>query len=210
MDAAQASLLESGVDAVRIQQLARRLNLSRTSFYWFFTDRAHMLDALLERWRIRNSGGIVARTTAYAETVAEAVLNLFDCWLDPALFDSQFEFAVRSWALQSADVAAAVGAADNMRLAAIAAMLRRFDIAPGTADVRARAIYLTQIGYISARTTEDQAERMGRIADYVDVFSGIAPTGMELARFYARHRFQPPDSAPAAPRRVRRRTVRSG
>ena len=51
LEAAYEALLESGIDAVKIQPLARKLNLSRTSFYWFFKDREELLEALLSRWR---------------------------------------------------------------------------------------------------------------------------------------------------------------
>ena len=50
LQAAQAALIASGVDAVKIQPLANGLQLSRTSFYWFFRDRKALLDALLEEW----------------------------------------------------------------------------------------------------------------------------------------------------------------
>ena len=46
--AAKRAFLETGLDAVKIQPLATRLNISRTSFYWFFKDRNALLDALLE------------------------------------------------------------------------------------------------------------------------------------------------------------------
>jgi AcrR family transcriptional regulator len=36
LSAAYQSLVESGVDAVRIGPLAKKVKLSRTSFYWFF------------------------------------------------------------------------------------------------------------------------------------------------------------------------------
>ena len=99
LEAAYESLLESGVDSVKILPLAKKLNLSRTSFYWFFKDREELLAALLSRWRDKNTGSILRQSEAYAETLAEAMLNVFDCWLDPSLFDSKFEFAVRSLSL---------------------------------------------------------------------------------------------------------------
>ncbi len=108
LDAAYQALIESGVDAVKIQLLAKGLNLSRTSFYWFFKDREELLQALVARWRDKNTGSIVRQAEAYAESIAEAMLNVFDCWHNPELFDSQFEFAVRSWALQSPEVLAEV------------------------------------------------------------------------------------------------------
>lgn len=191
LDAAYQALIEGGVDAVKIQPLAKRLNLSRTSFYWFFTDREALLQALLARWRDKNTGGIVRQTEAYAESIAEAMLNVFDCWYDPALFDSQFEFAVRSWALQSADILAEVRAADRIRLDALARMLVRFGHDPATADVAARTVYLVQIGYISMQVQEDKGERMGRVASYVTIFTGRKPKQRELDRFFARHGYVP-------------------
>ncbi len=95
MEAAYQALLESGVDSVKILPLAKKLNLSRTSFYWFFKDREELLAALVSRWREKNTGSIVRQSQAYAETLAEAMLNVFDCWLDAGLFDNRFEFAVR-------------------------------------------------------------------------------------------------------------------
>ncbi|WP_372867721.1 TetR/AcrR family transcriptional regulator [Pseudomonas sp.] len=187
LEAAYDGLIESGVEAVRILPLAKKLKLSRTSFYWFFKDREELLAALLERWRVKNSDNLVGQTQAYAESIAEAILNVFDCWLNPALFDSQFEFAVRSWALQEPRVAAQVETADKARLTALAGMFVRFGYEPLPADVRARSLYLTQIGYISMNSREDMQVRMQRIPEYVKIFTGQVPHARELQRFYARH-----------------------
>lgn len=180
-------LLESGVDSVRILLLAKKLNLSRTSFYWFFKDREELLEALLGLWRDKNTGNFVKQTTAYAETLVEALLNVSDCWFDKTLFDSQFEFAVRSWALQSPEVQAEVQKADDLRLAALAALFRKFGQDDGLADVRARTVYLTQIGYISMQTSEDIALRLERMPAYMEVFTGLVPQQREMDRFLARH-----------------------
>lgn len=187
LGAAYELLLESGIDSVRVLTIAKRLNLSRTSFYWFFKDREELLDRLLAQWREKNTGNFIGQTKAYAETIAEAVLNVFDCWFNPELFDTKFEFAVRSWALQSATTQAAVQEADEQRLAALTALFRRFRYAETSADVRARAIYLTQIGYISMQVSEDFAFRVARVPTYVEVFTEHKPTKREMDRFRARH-----------------------
>jgi len=191
IDAAQAALLECGVEGVKIQPLAKALDLSRTSFYWFFKDREELLAALLRRWREKNTGNLVRQTEAYAETVAEAMLNVTDCWLNSELFDARFEFAVRSWALQSDAVRDEVQHADAERLEALTAMLVRFGTDPALVEVRARTTYLTQIGYISMQTCEDLATRMARIPSYVEIFSGQPPEPREMARFHARHGYVP-------------------
>lgn len=191
LDAAYESLLESGVDSVKILPLAKRLNLSRTSFYWFFKDREELLSALIARWREKNTGNLVSQAGAYAESLAEAMLNVFDCWLNKDLFDSQLEFAVRSWALQSPEIQAEVHAADQTRMDAIGRMFMRFGYDDGAADVRARTTYLVQIGYISMQSTENLALRMKRIPEYIAIYTGQAPQQRELDRFFARHGYKP-------------------
>jgi AcrR family transcriptional regulator len=190
LNAAYDALIETGVDGVKIQPLAKRLNLSRTSFYWFFKDRKELLGALLDLWREKNTGNLIKQAEAYAETVSEAMLNIIDCWLKPDLFDARLEFAVRSWSVQSSDVMAEIEKADQQRLDALAKLFTRFGQDARMADVRARTIYLVQIGYISMQSNEDLSVRMARIPGYVETFCGQAPTQNELNRFYARHNFE--------------------
>lgn len=187
LDAAQESLLQSGIEAVKILPLAKKLGLSRTSFYWFFKDREELLEALVEKWRRKNTGGLIRQSEAYAETIVEATLNVFDCWLDQGLFDSPFEFAIRSWALQSPEILQEVQKADQARIEALSRMFMRFGFDETSADVRARTIYLVQIGYISMQTAEDASLRMKRIPGYLAIFTGASPQQRELDRFYSRH-----------------------
>jgi len=188
LEAAYDALLEGGVDAVKILPLAKRLKLSRTSFYWFFRDREELLAALIARWRDKNTGNLIRQAEAYAESIAEATLNVFDCWLDRDLFDAKYEFAIRSWALQSEEILNEVQVADNARLAALGRMFERFGHEPVAADVRARTLYLVQIGYISMQTEEDLELRLKRIPEYVSIFTGTAPEPREMDRFLARHK----------------------
>jgi AcrR family transcriptional regulator len=191
LGAAYTSLLESGVDSVKILPLAKKLNLSRTSFYWFFKDREELLAALVARWRDKNTGNLVKQSQAYAESLAEAMLNVFDCWLNKDLFDSQFEFAIRSWGLQSPEILREVQHADQVRMDALSAMFVRFGCDETAADVRARTTYLVQIGYISMQAQENIEIRMKRIPEYISIYTGQVPQQRELDRFFARHGYKP-------------------
>ena len=187
LGAAYQALVSSGVDAVKVMPLAETLGLSRTSFYHHFDSREALLAALLALWQDKNTGNLVARTEAYAETVTEAMFNLFDCWLDAGLFDARLDLAVRNWAAGAPDVAAAVEAADAARIGAITAMFIRFGYGAGPAEVRALTVYYTQIGYYSMMVSEPEALRFGRMPDYVETFTGRTPSEREIARFMARH-----------------------
>lgn len=187
LEAAYQLLLEGGIDNVRILSLAKMLKLSRTSFYWFFKDREALLDALLTLWQDKNTNSLLRQTHAHAGSLAEATLNLFDCWLDNKLFDSILEHAIRSWGVQSPAVAQALSEADILRMEAIKLMFIRHGGEPLVADVRSRALYLTQIGYISMNTQEDITTRLLRVPSYVAIFSGTLPSQQELESFQQRH-----------------------
>jgi AcrR family transcriptional regulator len=187
LDAAYDLLVEGGIEAVKVMPLAERLGLSRTSFYWHFPDREALLAGLVARWQSQNTGNLVARCEAPAVTIAEAMLNLFDCWYDNALFDSRLEFAMRTWSLTDPGVAAAMSEADAARVTAITALFRRFGYPQAEADTRARTLYLTQVGYIALRSDESLEVRFSRNPAYVLTFCGVAPTKAEDVAFRARH-----------------------
>lgn len=183
LDAAYQLLVEGGVEAVKIMPLAERLGLSRTSFYWHFADREALLDGLILRWQSRNTANLVAQTEKPAATITEAILNLFDCWIQQERFDSKLEFSIRTWALTDAALAKTLAAADAARLAAIKALFLRFGYADAEADIRAHTVYLTQIGYISMRVDEPLLPRLDRIPPYALTFTGQAPTRAEVKAF---------------------------
>ena len=187
LEAAYQLLVEGGIGNVRILSLAKMLKLSRTSFYWFFKDREALLDALLLLWQEKNTSSLLRQAQAPAASLADATLNLFDCWLDNKLFDSILEHAIRSWGVQSPAVAQALKEADMLRMEAIKLMFVRHGSEPLVADVRSRALYLTQIGYISMNTQEDTATRLLRVPSYVAIFSGALPSQQELENFQQRH-----------------------
>ncbi|MES0808536.1 TetR/AcrR family transcriptional regulator [Roseibium sp. SCPC15] len=190
IQAAYQALLDSGIDAVKVMPLAERLGLSRTSFYGHFSDRNDLLDALIRLWQAKNTGNLIKRTEAYAETITEAILNIFDLWLDPDLFDSQLEFAFRNWAHADNDLARMLEEADRVRVEAFQTMFERFEYDPHYANIRANTVYQTQIGYISMikdGPAEPLEPRLKRMPYYAEIFSGQKVTEAEAARFFARH-----------------------
>lgn len=186
LDAAYETLLEKGVEAVKIMPLAAALKLSRTSFYWFFKDRKQLLDALLERWETTTTHHLVRACEEFAATETEAMLNVISSFLSDRDFDSQLELAVRSWAQQDPFVQELLQNADTKRLSALKTMLEKWGHSATDADVRARAIYLVQLGYISTRVQEHIDERLERFPHYVEIYTGKRPPQQEMDRFKAK------------------------
>ncbi|MCP5074534.1 MAG: TetR/AcrR family transcriptional regulator [Rhodobacteraceae bacterium] len=188
LNAAYDVLTESGVEAVKVMPLATRLGLTRTGFYWHFKDRDALLEAMVRRWEERNTGNLIARAEAYAESICEAMFNLFDCWLDETLFDARLDLAIRNWARKDPRLQVRLDEADGLRSAAIENMFRTFDYSDLQAQVRSMTVIYTQIGYISMQITESWQVRIARMPEYVEVFTGQTPSKSEVERFQARHR----------------------
>jgi AcrR family transcriptional regulator len=187
LDAAYDALVSGGVESVKVAPLAEKLGMSRTSFYWHFADREALLAGLIARWQGRNTTNLIARCDAPAATITQAVLNLFDCWIDPELFDSRLEFSIRTWALTDVALAQVLASSDEARIDAIEAMFGRYGYDAAEADIRAHTIYLTQVGYITVRAVESVQRRIERIPSYALTFTGRVPLADEVAEFRNRH-----------------------
>ena len=178
------TLISDGVEAVRILSLGQKLGVSRSSFYWYFESRQDLLDQLLEHWRNKNTRFIIERAKRPAPSVTQAVLNVFECWVDENLFQPRLDFAIRAWARSSPRVHEIIDAADNERLAAIRDMFARYGYGEVDAFVRARVLYFMQIGYYSLEIVEPTASRMALVPDYLRSFTGREPLAGEVEAFH--------------------------
>jgi len=194
LDAAHAVLTESGVEAVKVMPLAKQLGLTRTGFYWHFADRDALLEAMVRRWEEKNTGNLIKQTKAFSESITEAMFNLFDCWVDAELFDSRLDLAIRNWARNEPGLQARLNKADKMRSAAVGAMFKKYGYSDAQADARSMSVMYTQIGYISMQVSENWDERIAKMPDYIEVFTGKVPALSEFERFKARHAKHASDS----------------
>jgi AcrR family transcriptional regulator len=185
-----AILVADGVEKVKVLTLSARLGVSRSSFYWHFKDRKALLGELLDAWEAKNTAGLVGRAEAPAATITAAVCNLFHCFVDRDLYDHRLDFAVREWARRSAPVKARVERADALRLDAMRRMFLRHGYAEADAAVRARVVYLMQIGYYALEVSEPLEDRLANVPFYLETFTGRAPQAGEVAALeaYARAR----------------------
>lgn len=167
--------------------LAKKLNLTRTGFYWFFQDITELHQAMIDRWETKNTEHLIARCNADAATIGEALFNLMDCWLDPTLFDARLDLAIRNWARVDAQLQTRLAEVDATRIGAVTDMFKRFGYTQGRAEVRGLTVIYTQIGYISMQVVEDLKTRLSRVPHYVEMFSGVYPDVHEIDRFYRRH-----------------------
>ncbi|MXO02143.1 TetR family transcriptional regulator [Shinella zoogloeoides] len=194
VEAGVAALVEEGIANVKIQTIARRLAVSRSSFYWFFADLQDLQKELLAHWLCKNTSPILERALRPASTVTGAVCHIFECWVDPALFDPRLDAAVRSWGQVDAAIRQAVDQADDQRVEALTHMFSRYGYAAEEAFIRARVLYFTQIGHYTLGMRDDREMRLRLLRAYLLSFTGRQASDDEVEAFAAlMRRVQPGD-----------------
>lgn len=183
INVARHILVNEGISQVKILTISERLNVSRSSFYWYFDSRKDLLDALLLEWESRNTKTIVDHCEMDAQSIASALCNFFKCFVNPDLFDKGLDFAVREWSRRDERVRELIDNADAKRLASVTRMFERYGYEPKDADVRARILYFMQLGYHALVDYEPMSERMKRMKGYLENFSGRPATQQDYAEF---------------------------
>lgn len=181
LDLALRTLVEEGIDNVKIQIMAKQMNVARSSFYWHFASRDALQQAMLDEWLRKNTSPIIERSMRPAADVIMAVINVFECWLDETLFDPALDMAVRLWARRSAEVRAVVTQTDGIRVDALRRMFLRYGFPEEEALIRARTLYYTQIGQYTLEDFEPAEIRFSYGPAYLHIFTGQEPTALQRA-----------------------------
>src|SRR3954462_3843071 len=139
--AAFDALAEGGVDAVRVEPLAKALDVTKGSFYWHFADRRALLDATLRAWAEGRSAAI--REQAAARGAPDKVLReLADLYTHHAnIRGLAIELAIRSLARSDQAAAKAVRSVDRTRLRHVVELFGALGWTNGEAQDRAILFY---------------------------------------------------------------------
>lgn len=65
--AALDEMADRGIDAVAVEALARKLGVTKGSFYWHFNNRDNLIRAALTEWEARETDVLLARARTEAE-----------------------------------------------------------------------------------------------------------------------------------------------
>lgn len=169
--AARKVLVASGIDDVKVDRLARRINMTRGSFYWHFQHRKDLLDALLSDWEGRNYFEISQVRVQWAQYGVD-VAHVIAIWLGEDASFPAFDMAVRVWARKSKSVAEAVSRVDDAWIQLLTETYLKNGFEAEESVVRARVTYYHQVGYYAIGIQEDMADRLKRLPHYYVALTG--------------------------------------
>jgi AcrR family transcriptional regulator len=172
--AARIELIAAGVNAVKVDRLARRLRVTRGGFYWHFTSRADLLRGLLKSWERESTVSFERVLTSEESRNGPAEFLAFaGLWIRETEFVPAYDTAVRDWARVSRDAAAAVRRVDERRIEVLHRIFKDLGFVEPEALVRARITYFHQVGYYAIDMHEERGRRRELAPVYLQVLSGL-------------------------------------
>jgi len=158
IDCALTVLVRDGYDALKADVLARKLRVSRGSFYWHFADLGAFHAAVIERWKQVATEAIIADIERHATAEQRLRALMHHAFAHGAAI----EVRMRAWADNNAAAARALAEIDGRRRRYIEQLLQGAGIAPATAAARTQILYWTYLGAALGRTRL-AGERLDRI-----------------------------------------------
>lgn len=148
LDAAGAAIAEGGFDDVRVLTLAKRLGVTRGSFYWHFNDHAELVVSFLNRWRDRRLAELEYLRASGDDTETELQRILRLALSEPAWNTRQMrvELAVRDFARRDAHAAKIVAEVDRGRIDHCSGLLEKIMTDKDSARDLALLLYVATIG----------------------------------------------------------------
>jgi AcrR family transcriptional regulator len=172
VDTARQALIDEGTVGVEINKLAKRLGSGRSGFYWFFKDRAQLLEELLAYWEQTSTVLFEKILRLPGRTGMEKYLAITDLWIAEKDYDPRWDGAIRDWARTSDQVRKVVHDVDQKRIAVLEQIFQEIGYEGKEAHVRARVMYYHQVGYYAMGVQESTRERRALIPYYRRALTG--------------------------------------
>ncbi|MBD2099571.1 TetR/AcrR family transcriptional regulator [Leptolyngbya sp. FACHB-261] len=153
-------LAESGIEAVKVEPLAKLIKVTKGSFYWHFKNRDDLLEAILQEWVGCETNSLIEKVEAMGGDATTKLLHLFELAIQ---IDGRLENAIRAWATKSTKVAEVMVQVDQSRLDYTRNLFLEVGFTPLEATVRAQMAYYSLVGEFTVGIRPNQAERLAEV-----------------------------------------------
>jgi AcrR family transcriptional regulator len=188
IDSAIELLVDHGVDAVRVDVLAKQIGVTRGSFYWHFKDRDDLLKSMLSTWRDAATEQIIKRFNNRHSDPRALIKELISLPFrgQRARRAASIELAIRGWARRDPMARQAVDEVDERRISYHAQVFSALGFPVAEARARAFALYAYEVAesVLSNQGNDAQkAERSALVERLILMpLEGVRPAGARAAR----------------------------
>lgn len=177
-------LAEEGIAGLRVEVLAKRLKVTKGSFYWHFADRRDLLMAVLIHWKDGRIRDIIKQTRAQPGRELEQIYHVIDVYsASRSRRGMMIELAVRDWARRDAEAGAIVAEVDDVRLRCARDLFLACGVPMEEASSRCMLLYAYVFGV--------------SLMIYEKFDTDVARLKRDIADLIARSLSMPPKASPA-------------
>ena len=137
-------LSSSGIGAVKIVPLAKKLGVTSGSFYWHFEHRPELYGALLEYWEREMTDNAIETAKAYSGPPENRIWNLMEEVMDSGM--AKYDLAVWHWAQSDVKAQEVFTRTIEKRFAFATWMFRQVGFDRIQAEVRGRMMVVYMMG----------------------------------------------------------------
>jgi len=134
--AALAAVEADGIEGVRVERLARTLNVAKSGFYWHFKDRAELYDELLELWEEESTAAVTSSAELAVLEPAERLLQAAHLIFEKDL--GRLDLPFWAWARSSPEVRERVRRVYEVRFSWIRKSFRELGFKGADLEMRVR------------------------------------------------------------------------
>ncbi len=145
VDEGLRALAAGGPDAVRVEVLARALNVTKGGFYWHFDGRPGLLTEMLDTWERVSIDEVIEHVEAEGGDARARLRRLYSVAAsnDELL---KIDLAIRDWARRDRAVARRLRRADNRRMDYMRSLFGAFCADVDEVEVRCMLSFALWIG----------------------------------------------------------------
>ncbi|WP_031147908.1 TetR/AcrR family transcriptional regulator [Streptomyces erythrochromogenes] len=166
------ALAAGGVDAVRIEALAKALGVTKGGFYGYFADRDALMAGMLDTWERESVDDVIDQIERECDNPRDKVrlagqLTFSSDRLLP------IDLAIRDWARRDRTIAARLRRVDNQRFQLARDAISTFCDDPDEVEARALLAFCTAVGSHFLATDHPGTTRAQVIARAADIILAL-------------------------------------
>ena len=151
-------IAERGITAMAVEPLARRMGITKGSFYWHFPNREALLEQALLRWEEHDSRNLNTALGAIAEP-RERLISFFRRVGHEKL--THEVFSALCAAADHAQVEPVLERVADRRMHHIASAFEELGFEPEAASHRARLVYSVYLGFLQLQRQQQTPSQAG-------------------------------------------------
>jgi AcrR family transcriptional regulator len=172
VQAALETFMEKGIEAVKVDVLAKSLKITRGSFYWHFKNLDDLLTAIIQEWQAVETEDVMQQVEKIGGTPSQQLLNLLEI---AAKDDNRLEKAMRIWAIHDTRAMGSIERVDKQRLEYLQHLFIKIGFSQPDAALRAQVTYSVKLGWVTIAPPRTRSERLAEIRLVYETLTVIHP-----------------------------------